>query len=59
MLTDKFDFVKAKKDLIFWITALILTATSFYLIGWIHCKLEQKEPLEIEDPPKTTQKIEF
>ncbi len=38
------------KNNFWWFLIVLLTATLFYMIGWIDCKKEMKEPIKIEDP---------
>ncbi len=48
ILTEIAEVVNKKKKL-FYIFILLLTATLFYMIGWIFCSLENRNPIEIED----------
>ena len=50
ILTEISDIVN-KKELL-WVVAVILTATLFYMIGWISCRVESRDPINIEDPPE-------
>ncbi len=47
ILTELSDIVNEK--LFLTILIVILTATLFYMIGWISCSMQESKPLEIED----------
>jgi hypothetical protein len=46
------------KNNFLWFLIILLTATLFYMIGWINCKLEMKQPIRIENPENDSQDLQ-